>query len=162
MDIRFTHTNLVFGFEDEGFDSNIIYSNQLSIVNSIMLLNKLQIPDDWVLMFDIGYNNGRIPLLSKNKFGTYPSDKMKYIKIVIPIPLESEISWGVKPEQHLYGKDHYDKLIKNFWELAIDYRNYGNRTDYITACIKAGIKKAFVEGFTVGGVKIKAKQPIEI
>lgn len=94
MDIRFTHTNLVFGFEDEGFDSNNIYSNQLSIVNSIMLLNKLQIPDDWVLMFDIGYNNGRIPLLSKNKFGTYPSDKMKYIKIVIPIPLESEVSWG--------------------------------------------------------------------
>lgn len=52
--------------------------------------------------------------------------------------------------------------MKYFWELAIDCRNYDNRTDYITSCIKAGIKKAFEEGFTVGGVKIKAKQPIEI
>lgn len=162
MNIRFTHLNLVFGFEDEGFDSNKIYSNQLSIVNSIMLLNKLQIPDDWVLIFDIGYNNGRIPLLSKNKLGTYPSDKIKYIKIVVPIPLDSEISWGVKPEQHLYDKDHYDNLLKNFWELDVDYRNYDNRTNYITACLKAGIKKAFEEGFTVGGVKLKANKPIEI
>lgn len=162
MDIRFTHTNLVFGFEDERFNSNKIYLEQLSNVNSIIVSNALQIPDDWALIFDVGYNNGRIPLLSKNRFGTYPSDKMKYIKIVIPIPLESEISWGVKPEQHLYGKDHYDKLMKNFWELAVDYRSYNNRTEYITACLKAGIKKAFEEGFTVGGVKLKAKKTIEI
>lgn len=162
MDIRFTHTNLVFGFEDEGFNSNQIYDSLISLAIEIMATNNLHIPDDWVLLFKAGYTNGRIPLVSRNKIGSYPSDKMKYITIIIPIPLESEISWGVKPEQHLYGKDHYDKLMKNFWELAVDYRNYDNRTDYITACLKAGIKKAFEEGFTVGGVKLKAKKTIEI
>lgn len=162
MDIRFTHTNLVFGFEDEGFNSNQIYDSLISLAIEIMATNNLNIPDDWVLLFKAVYTNGRIPLVSKNKIGGYPSDKMKYIIIIIPIPLESEISWGVKPEQHLYGKDHYDKLMKNFWELAVDYRSYNNRSEYITACLKAGIKKAFEEGFTVGGVKLKAKKIIGI
>lgn len=162
MDIRFTHTNLVFGFEDEGFNSNQIYDSLISLAIEIMATNNLNIPEDWVLLFKAVYTNGRIPLVSKNKIGGYPSDRMKYITIIIPIPLESEISWGVKPEQHLYGKDHYDKLMKNFWELAVDYRSYNNRSEYITACLKAGIKKAFEEGFTVGGVKLKAKKIIGI
>lgn len=162
MDIRFTHMGLVFKFVDSGFNSNEIYDSLKPSLIELMAANNLYIPDDWALLFQAGYTNGRIPLVSKNKIGGYPSDKMKYITIVIPIPLKSEISWGVKPEQHLYGKDHYDKLMKNFWELAVDFRNYDNRTDYITACLKAGIKKAFEEGFTVGGVKLKAKSAIEI
>ncbi len=162
MDIRFTHTNLVFGFEDEGFNSKQIYDSLISLAIEIIATNNLNIPDDWVLLFKGCYTNGRIPLVSRNKIGGYPSDKMKYITIIIPIPLESEISWGVKPEQHLYGKVHYDKLMKNFWELAVDYRIYNNRSEYLTACLKAGIKKAFEEGFTVGGVKLKAKKIIGI
>jgi len=162
MDIRFTHINLVFEFEDIGFNSTVIYNSLKPLVIEIMSSNSLKIPEDWVLLFKAGYTNARMPLVSKNKIGGYPSDKMKYITIVIPIPLESEIRWGVKPKQHLYGKNHYDKLMKNFWELDVDYRNYDNRTDYITACLKAGVKKVFEEGFTVGGVKLKAKKAIEI
>jgi hypothetical protein len=153
---------LVFEFVDSGFNSSEIYNSLKPLVIEAMAANNLHIPDEWVLLFQAGYTNARIPLVSKNKIGGYPSEKMKYITIIVPIPLESEINWGVKPEQHLYGKDHYDNLMKNFFELAVDYRNYDNRTDYVTACLKAGIKKVFEEGFTVGGVKLKAEQPIEI
>lgn len=69
---------------------------------------------------------------------------------------------GVNPEQHLYNRDHYDKLMKNFYELNINFRDYTNRADYITACLKAGIKKAFHEGFTVGKSKVKVKKAIDL
>lgn len=162
MEIRFTHTCLIFDFENIDFDANAIYGTLLPSIHKILIDNNLTLPEDWILLFDAGYNNGQQPLVSKNRLGSYPSDKMKYIKIVIPIPLKSEIGWGVNPEQYLYGRDHYEKLMKNFWELDVAYGNYGNRTDYITACLKSGVKKAFEEGFTVGGVKFKAKKPLVI
>ncbi len=158
MDIRLTHINLVFNFVDDNFDSNEIYNYLNGYITKIMISNSFEIPNDWVLLFQAGYSNARCPLVSKNKIGGYPSDKMKYITIVIPIPLKSEIGWGVDKDQHLYGKDHYDNLMKNFWELNINFRNYSNRTDYIIACMVAGIDKSFQEGFTVGGVKIKLKK----
>ena len=52
--------------------------------------------------------------------------------------------------------------MKNFFELAVDYKNYTDRNDYIIACLKAGIKKAFEEGFTVGGIKVKAKREVSL
>jgi len=157
MEIRFSHICLVYDFENVGFSANNIYESLKPFVAKIIMDNKLIVPDDWCLIFSASYNNGRSPLVSKNKLGSYFSDKMKYITIVIPIPLVSEIDWGVNPEQYLYGKDHYDKLMKNFRELDVNFKIYSNRSDYITACLKAGIKKAFEEGFTVGGIKIKAK-----
>lgn len=160
MDIRVTHFCLLSEFLDVDFNSNEISDGLNPRIHELMQENNQSIPSDWILIFDATYNNGKVPLVTKNKLGSYPSDKMKYIKIVIPIPLKSEIEWGVNPEQHLYRKDHYDKLMKNFWELDIDFKDYSNRTDYITACLKAGIKKAFEEGFTVGGVKVKASKPV--
>ncbi|MBK8389575.1 MAG: hypothetical protein IPL23_09995 [Saprospiraceae bacterium] len=162
MDIRFTHICVVEDFVNDDLDTIFIYDSLLPYIKNILLANDFKIPDDWILIYSAGYTNGRTPLVSKNRIGSYPSDKMKYITIIIPVPLESEIRWGVKSEQHLYRKDHYDKLMKNFWELDVDYRNYNNRTDYITACLEAGIKKSFEEGFTVGGVKIKTKNTFEM
>lgn len=162
MDIRVTHFCVLSNFLDVEFIANDISDKLTPLIHKIMKENDLTIPDDWILTFQASYNNGKTPLVSKNKLGSYTSDKMKDITIAIPIPLKSEISWGVEPVQHLYGKNHFDKLMRNFWELDINYRNYNNRTDYITACLKAGIKKAFEEGFTVGGVKVKAKKTVTV
>jgi|GEM_PF-1764041 len=160
MDIRVTHFCLLSEFLNVDFNANDISDYLTPRIHQIMQENNLSIPSDWILLFDATYNNGKVPLVAKNKLGSYPSDKMKYIKIVIPIPLKSEMEWGVNPEQHLYKKGHYDKLMKNFFELDVDYNDYVNRTDYIIGCMKAGIKRAFEEGFTVGGTKVKVKTPI--
>lgn len=152
---------MVSGFLDEGFSTNEISDTLTPGIYKVMHVNNLTIPDDWILIFQANYNNGKGSLVSRNRLGSYTSDKMKYITIVIPIPIKPEIEWGVNLEQHLYKKDHYDKLMKNFFELNVDYRNYTNRKDYITACLKAGIKKSFEEGFTVGKTKIKVKKPID-
>ena len=160
MKINVGHFCMLSDFLNVGFNANEISDVLTPRIHEIMQENSMSIPEDWLLIFHANYNNGKIPLVTKNKLGSYTSDKMKYITIVIPIPLKSEIEWGVNPEQHLYKKDHYDKLMKNFFELVVDYKDYNNRTDYITACLKAGIKKAFDEGFTVGGIKVKVKKVI--
>jgi hypothetical protein len=162
MDVSIGHFCMVFDFLEVGFNSNEINDILTPNIYKAIEEYKLTIPEDWRLIFHANYNNGKIPLVSKNKLGGYFSDKMKYITIVIPIPLKSEIEWGVNPEQHLYEKDHYDKLMKNFLELNVNYNNYNNRTEYITACLKAGIRKALEVGFTVGKMKIKLKNAIDL
>lgn len=157
MDIRVTHLSMLSEFLNVDFNTNKISDSLNTSICKIMQDNNLSIPNDWILLFQANYNNGKLPLVSKNRVGSYPSDKMKYIAIVIPIPLKSEIEWGGFSYQYMYEKNHYDKLMRNFIELNIDYRNYMNRADFITACLKAGIEKAFEEGFTIGAVKIKAK-----
>lgn len=162
MDVSIGHFCLIYDFLDVGFNTNKISERLKPDILKLMRDYNLTIPEDWKLIFEATYNNGIVPLVAKNKVGSYPSDKMKYVKIVIPIPLKSEIEWGVDPEQHLYKKDHYDKLMKNFRELDVDYRQYTNRTDYITACLKAGVGNAFEEGFTVGKSKLQIKAPVRI
>ena len=120
MDVSIGHFCMVFDFLNVGFNSNEINSSLLPSIYKEMQDNHLTIPEDWRLIFHANYNNGKTPLVSKNKLGGYFSDKMKYITIVIPIPLTSEVEWGVNPEQHLYKKDHYDKLMRNFLELNVD------------------------------------------
>ena len=110
MKIEISHTSLIFEFVNDGFDSRKIYESLLHIIDDIITSNNLKIPDDWMLIFDIGYNNGRIPLLSKNKFGTYPSDKMKYIKF--HVKLEDTVSEGVIG----VNDDASDEDIDNFFE----------------------------------------------
>jgi hypothetical protein len=157
MDIRVTHFCLLTEFLDVDFNAKEISDGLTPRIKAMMHENNLTIPSDWILIFQASYNNGKQPLVSRNKVGSYTSDRMKYVTIAIPVPLKTEISWGVNPDQHLYKKDHYDKLMKNFYELDVDYKDYTNRTDYIIACLNAGIKRSFEEGFTVGGIKVKAK-----
>lgn len=160
MDISVDHFCMLSNFLDVDFKSKEISNYILDNISNPIKLSNVVFPNDWILIFHANYSNGKKTLVSKNKLGSFASDKMKYVTIVIPIPLISEIEWGVLPEQHLYGKDHYDKLMKNFFELDVKFQNYTNRTDYITACIKTGINKALLEGITVGGVKVKLKEPI--
>lgn len=160
MNISITHLSLVVDFLDKDFNSKTISDLMRNELESLLIDNAIHLPDGWTLIFRATYSNSYSPLVSKNKTGSYPSDKLKYITIVIPIPLTSEIKWGVDESQHIYGKDHYDRLKKNFWELPIDCKQFHNRQDYILYCLRKGIKKTFEEGFTVGGVKVKIKKGV--
>jgi hypothetical protein len=157
MNTRITHFSLVIDFLDIAFDSDSISDILKKEVDDVLRLNAIELPDKWWLVFRATYSNARGVLISKNRLGTYPSDKMKKVTIVIPVPLKEIVEWGVEERQHVYGIDHYDKLMKNFWALEVDYSQYSNRQDYIIACLRSGIKKAFEECFTVGGVKVKAQ-----
>ncbi|PDS21950.1 Imm9 family immunity protein [Flavobacterium branchiophilum] len=156
-DIIISHSSYVFRFVDEEFITKDLYYEYIDKIKEILETNKIILPDGWLLIFNLIYTNGRVPLLTKNRSGGFRSDKMKEISIVAPIPLKEEIEWGIDIKDHFFKKEHYDKIINNFWELDIDYKNYNTSKDYITACLKEGIRKAFEIGFTVGGLKINVK-----
>jgi hypothetical protein len=141
MNTRITHFSLVIDFLDIAFDSDSISDILKKEVDDVLRLNSIELPSKWCLVFRATYSNAKGILISKNKLGTYPSDKMKEVKIVIPVPLKEIVEWGVEEHQHVYGIDHYDKLMNNFCELEVDYSQYSNRQDYIIACLRSGIKK---------------------
>lgn len=155
MESRITHFCLIIDFLDVDFESRKISEILKIEVDNILKNNSFVDQNDWIIQFSATYNNGKHLLVSKNKLGSYPNDKVKEITIPIPIPLKNKISWGVNKEQYVHEITHYDKLLKNFWILDIDYHQFTNRTEYIIDCMRRAIKKVFEEGFTVGGVKIK-------
>ncbi len=110
---------------------------------------------DWIVSFWITYNNGKQLLISRNKLGTLHSQKIKEIYIAIPIPSINIVSWGVEDNQYIYGPDHYHTILKNFWVEQVDFNLFSNRTDCIYDCLRRAIQRAFFEGFTVGGIKVK-------
>jgi hypothetical protein len=156
MILRIGHTSYVIDFLGVDFRTDEVsntlhdeFTGFLSTFDNDKNIN-------WEVMFRATYTNSRKLLVSKNKLGTYPSDKTKEIIIAIPIPLLDDVTWGVSPEQHAFKIDHYDKLINNFWELDVDFKVYNNRTDYILECMRRGIIETFERGFTVGGIKIQS------
>ena len=159
MESRITHTSYITHFLDVGFNSVKLSELLKEETDKILGINNFSSQNDWVIQFRATYNNGKKLLISKNKFGSYSTDKIKEITIPIPIPPVDEVSWGVNIEQHTYQEDHYDKIIENFWVLDVDFHKYSNREDYIVECLQRAIKKAFEVGFTVGKVKIKAPTP---
>ncbi len=125
--------------------------------DQILLTNNLSDKNDWTINFIARYNNGRHLLITKNKVGTYPKDKIKAITLAIPIPSIRIVDWGVEDDQYIFGSDHYDQLSKNFWVEEVSFHQFSNRSDYIYDCLKRGIEKSFFEGFTVGGTKVVVK-----
>ena len=139
MQTRIGHSCMILNFLDVDFSSNLISDILKREVDDILTNFTLENLVDWTLTFRASYTNARQPLVSKNKLGSYTSDKIKEITIIIPIPTLDMIAWGVQYDQHIYGEGHFDNLIKNFFHLEIDYSKYNNRTDYILNCMRAGI-----------------------
>lgn len=157
MRARILHTSYVLNFLDVGFDSSRISQILESEVNTILKENSFAELNDWEIKFRAIYTNSRQLLISKNRFGTYPKEKIKEISIPIPIPTIDIISWGITKDQHIYEDTHYDKLLKNFWNLDVNYSDFSSRTNYILDCLRKAIKFCFEEGFTVNGIKVKTK-----
>lgn len=154
MNTRITFASLVIDFE---FDYNKIGSILKRELERQLESNGLRHKSEWELQFRATYSNARQLLVSKNKLGTFTSDKIKEITVVIPIPLKSTVGWGVNKEQHVYDESHYDKVINNFWALEVCSTSFENRSEYIIDCMIKAIQLAFEKGFTINGLKIKRK-----
>lgn len=157
MNTRITHFSLIIDFLDVDFSSNLISDLLKKEVDNFLISNHVAIPDNWTLIFQATYNASSNLLVSKNKLGNNKSDFTKEIKIIIPIPYKEEKDWGSDKNKFVYEKEHYDNIINNFWVLETNYHTYTNRQDYIIDCLREAIKKAFQEGFTINGFKIKIK-----
>lgn len=155
MQSRVRHVSYVLDFLDNGFDSNeiskVLKSETDAIIDSIDFNNL----EGWEIQFRAIYTNGKQLLISKNKIGTYTSDKYKEITIPIPIPAIDVVPWGVREDQHIYDENHYDKIMKNFNSLDVDFYSFKNRADYILDCLRRAIRFSFESGITIAGIKLK-------
>lgn len=157
MDTRITHFSLIYDFLDVDFNSTEISGLIKKELDDLIRKNFITSTNDWTLIFNATYSNARTILISKNKLGTSTKDKIKEIKIVIPIPTKDEIYWGVTHDKYLYKKDHYDNILNNFWTLTADCKPFDNRTNYIVDSLRKGINKSITEGISIGGQRLKIK-----
>jgi Immunity protein 9 len=156
MKVRVGYTCcMVIDFLGVGFDERHIVEELQADVEKIVEDSGFSMQTDWDLRFDANFTNAREVLVSKNRVGSYPSDSTKQITIVIPVPYIEVVPWGVKREQHTYDIDHFDKLMRNFSAIGVNYAAFSNRTDYIMDSMRRGIRHSFHEGFTVNKVKVK-------
>jgi len=155
MQTRVNHTCLILDFWDETFDAEEASSVLKAKGDNLLRQCRFENLEDWEIEFRATYNNARQLLISKNKLGTYSSDKYKQITIVIPIPNKESVAWGVASSQFIYDIDHYDGLMKNFNALEVDFINFTNRSDYIKDCIERAIDYCFINGIVIKGTKIQ-------
>jgi hypothetical protein len=160
MEARVNHSCYILDFIDEGFDCSKISAELKPKADSYLKVCPAPGIEEWEIEFRAIYNNGRQLLVSKNKLGTYPSDKYKQITIAIPIPGIEDVFWGVKSEQYVFGVDHYDKLMKNFNALDVDYEKFDNRSDYIKNCLARAIEFSFTNGIVIKGVKLQIPKKV--
>lgn len=158
MQTKIGHFSMVMNFLDIDFSTRQISDILKEEIEDLLLNSEINGPSDWTLLFAANYTNARQPLVSKNKLGSYLNDKTKEVTVIIPVPTIKVVSWGVHDNQHIYKENHFDKLIKNFYPLDIQCTDHCNRTSFILACMREGIKVSFEEGFTVNKVKLKLKR----
>lgn len=113
-------------FKEWTFNINIIYSSSVYDSNKISISKKIT---------------------------TYSNDLEFYTSIGIPIPLNTEVVWGVNKKnvsyQPKYDREKYNILFDiNF----LDYEDFEN---YKNDAIKLAINKLFENGFKVKGVKVE-------
>jgi hypothetical protein len=155
MKARITHASYVIDFLNEGFNTQEISSHLETVVDDY--LKRCQIGkefENWEIRFRATYNNARQLLISRNKFGTFKSDKVKEITVVIPVPSKAEGTMGRFKRTVHYGIGHYDNLIRNFILIDVDCKMFSNRTEFIDHCLTRSIDYSFNIGIIIIGNKI--------
>jgi hypothetical protein len=136
--------------------------NEVDLSQSIMpSLQKLPslLPDlstnPWKLSFIATLSNSDKEQIMVHKRGfIYPSDKEKMVSIVVPLPLDTQTSWGL-PEDQLERGRQYPFDESKFLLLDMDFAKFSSLQDFVTDCTKRGISAILRHGLTLGGQKIK-------
>lgn len=111
---------------------------------------------DWTICFYFIYTKSSEMLVNK-KGNVIRSIKNRDYIIILPIPDDKEISWGIKrskfPCNMTNNKNPNDK--KNFIKLPVKYDNFSNMKNYVTYYAKMAIISLLNNGLIIEGKKIK-------
>ena len=156
MKSRICGNSYVMGFLDIGFNSNQIEATIKTETDDILKMIKIEELEDWEIEFNFIFDSGEEISIYK-KLPSYKKEKQKVIDIHIPIPFKANVDWGIEENQHVkIGSG--EPNVKNVSLLEVSFKDFHNRTDYITDCMRRAIKFCFENGFTVNGVKIKLRE----
>jgi len=115
-----------------------------------------QLFPDWTISFYFIYTKYSGILISK-KGNAIKAEKNKEYNIIIPIPNDKEMSWGIKRSKFPYDITNNKNLNneKNFIKLPVNYNDFSNMKDHVTSCAKEAIINLLINGLTIEGKKIK-------
>ncbi len=149
---KVSHSSHLIDFLISGFDYKRIEQPLENEINSI--LNEYDIPEliDWKIVFKALYGN-RDKIYVCRQARSQVDMKYKEIVIHIPIPLKSQTEWGVEENQVVKLK--FPDNNKYCESIKAEFENQSNKYDFITDCMRKGIKHTFEKGFTVNKIKIK-------
>lgn len=154
MKSRIYHTSYIIDFLDVGFDSEKI--SQILKKEVDEKLESIQYPElnHWELNFKAVYNNvDKIYLFRKSK--SYPIEKYKEVVIHLPIPNQTEESWGVNKAQLI--NTNLKSAEKFSDELEISIGKFKNRETSIIENFRRAIHECLRLGITINGKRIKIK-----
>jgi hypothetical protein len=151
MNIKYRYTSNIIDFPKRDYGYKEI-EDFLSEINAIITEKKGNcFFSDWIICFYLLFdqNNG-IGIYKKGR--TYIKEKEKEFTVIIPIPKDKEVSWGVRQSKFGYYNptDESKYLI-----LPINYDNFSNEKDFIIDCTKRAIIALLKYGITIEGQKIK-------
>lgn len=111
---------------------------------------------DWTISFYFIYTKYSGILISK-KGNVIKAEKNREYNIIIPIPNDKEMSWGIKRSKFPYDITNNKNLNneKNFIKLPVNFNDFSNMKDYVSNCAKEAIINLLINGLTIEGEKIK-------
>jgi hypothetical protein len=144
---------------DEGFsfaESNNIkeeINDFLSKIHQIIIEQKgIDFFPDWSIDFRITYSK-YLDATGFFKNGYTRTDyKHKIFELYIPIPDDSQVSWGI-PKEYFNGVNKNTETKPYF--LPVNFNNFDNEKDFIVDCVKRSVIALFERGITIKGQKLK-------
>lgn len=149
---KVSHSSHLIDFTIPGFNYKKI---ELALEIEINAkLNEYDIPElnDWKIVFKALYGN-REKIYVCRQARSQVDMKYKEIIIHIPIPLNSQMEWGIEKNQVVNIK--FPENNKYCESIEAEFKNHSDKYDFIIDCMRKGIKHTFEKGFTVNKIKIK-------
>jgi hypothetical protein len=151
MNFIYTYTSNVIDFPSGDYGYKEI-EDFLFILNKIMLDEKgVDFYLGWTICFYLFFRNSDVIGVYK-KGRTYVKDKEKEFTIIIPVPDDKEVSWGVRRSKFGYSNPIDES---KFLTLTKDYYSFSNEKDYIIDCTKRAIIAFLKYGMTIEGKKVR-------
>ena len=152
MNSKINHAGYLIDFLVDDFDYDRIENPLIKYLNSKLENYNISELKDWSVEFKAIYRNvDKIYIFRQAR--SQVDMKYKEIVVHIPIPLKTNIDWGVTENQIVNLK--FNPNSKYCESIEIESNSYTNKYDFIIACMKKGIDHAFKKGFTVNKIKIK-------
>ena len=151
MNFTYRSYYAIVGFEnvDYGYEDIENFVNQ---TNHIVGCDKSgTLFPDWTVCFYLIFRKYSKIAISK-KGNTLKNEKNKEYNIIIPIPTNKEVSWGLKKSK--FGCDivlDERKMIT----LPVDCNQFSDIKKYVIHCVKEAIVALIINGFMIEGKKIE-------
>lgn len=147
MKFKLSSSSSIVNFPSEDYGREEI----ADFINDITKEIKMDKFSEWTIIFYAVFGKANdVKILKGSR--TYPTEKEKEISILIPIPSNEEVPWGIDKDRFAVRPPLDEKKFKS---LNVDPKDFSNLKEYVIFGMKKGIETTLKDGITFQGEKIK-------